>query len=271
MDERLREIPIVTILLTVIVLIFGFFVTGLFPTEESLEAVWWDEQAAEEGQWWRALTAIFSHGGILHLVVNTLALISFGPLVERKIGPLKFAGLWFGAGFSSLLAHAIYRPEMPVVGASGSIFGILGLLMILAPRMRMLLFFFWETRILTFGVLYAAFVPILLQFEAGSFIAHEAHLGGMIFGTIAAFLVNAKKAILVMPAALVVFFLLTFLIGAWARFLARIPCEFTFADLFGWLGCVLTEFWSDIAFFIGTLLAIAGTVGAYVYLEVKNL
>ena len=272
MDERLKDFPLATTLLALTSLLVAWLVTGFFPTEESLQAVWWDQDAMRDGDWWRAVTAIFSHGGILHLAVNLLALVSFGPLVERKIGSLRFIGLYFGAGFSSLLAHALYRPEIPVVGASGSIFGILGLLMILSPRLRMTLFFVWETSILTFGALYAAFVPILLQLGGvAAFIAHEAHLGGMVFGTIAAFAVDWRKAAQVMPAAAAVFILLTLLVTSWIRFLLEAGCNLLELGVFGFLGCVLAGAWADTWFFIGTIAAIAGTIGAYTYIELKKL
>jgi membrane associated rhomboid family serine protease len=272
LDERLKEFPFATTTLAVTILLMAWFVTGFFPTEASLEAVWWDESAVAEGEYWRAITAILAHGGILHMSFNLLALISFGPLVERRIGSFRFTLLFFGAGFASLFAHALYRPDMPVVGASGSIFGILGLLMILSPRLRLSLFFVWDTSILTFGALYAAFVPILLQLGGvAAFIAHEAHLGGMVFGTIAAFAVDWKKSLHVMPAALSVFILLTLLVSSWIRFLAQVPCDFTLTGLFEWLGCVLLAAWADTWFFILTILAIIGTTAAYTYIEVKKL
>lgn len=271
MDERLKEFPIATATLAAVIFLFAWLVTGFFPTEESLFGVWWDTESMAQGEWWRAFTAILSHGGILHLMFNLLALLSFGPLVERRIGTLRFLGLFFGAGFSSLLAHALYRPEMPVVGASGSIFGILGLLMILAPRMRMTLFFVWDTSILTFGALYAAFVPILTQIEAAAIIAHEAHLGGMVFGTATAFIVNPKHALRVMPAAVTVFILLTLLISWWIRHLAGATCSFWDLGPFGWTGCVLESAFMDAWLMIGTLFALAGTIGSYAYLEKKKL
>ncbi len=271
MDERLNDFPIVTALIAVAIFLMALLVTGFFPTEETLESVWWDQDAMNDGEWWRAFTAIFAHGGILHLAFNLLALLSFGTLVERQIGPLKFAGLWFGAGLSSLIAHALYRPEMPVVGASGSIFGILGLLMILSPRLRMSLFFVWNTSILTFGALYAAFVPILMQIDAAAVVAHEAHLGGMVFGTIAAFAINPKKALQVMPAAVAVFVLLTILVTSWVRHIVTADCALLELGPFGWLGCIIGAAWADTWFFIGTIAGVLGTIGAYTYIEVKKL
>jgi membrane associated rhomboid family serine protease len=259
-------VPYVTVTVALAIIATAWLVTGFFPDEASLRAVWWDEESLARGEWWRALTAIFAHGGLLHLVFNLLALLSFGPLVERRIGSLRFAGLYFGAGFASLFAHALYRPGLPVVGASGAIFGILGILIILAPRARMTLFFFWETTILMFGALYAAIVPVLLQIGAGSIIAHEAHLGGMFFGIAWAFFVDWRKSVRVLPAAAVVFIAVTLLVTAWTRLLRTAQCPF-FPDPLAWAGCVLVAFWSDAWLVVGSIIGVFSIAAAYTYLE----
>lgn len=268
-DEPNAQRPFVTWTLAAVMLAVAWLVTGFLPSEASLARVWWDQDALRDGEWWRAVTAIFAHGGVLHLGFNLLALLSFGPLVERRIGPLRFAGLWIGAGISSVLAHTLYRPDLPVVGASGSIFGVLGLLILLSPRLRMSMFFVWDTSVLMFGALYAALVPVLLQLEAGAFIAHEAHLGGMLFGAAAAFPIDPKKAVRVLPAAVAVFAIVTLLVSAWARFLRDAACAFL-PDPLAWLGCILSAFWADTLFVIGTVLAVVGIAAAIAYLEAKK-
>ena len=99
---------------------------------------------------WTLITHIFSHAGVLHLLVNLFALISFGKLSEQIIGRKRFtwlflisgifAGLlsvllsgFFGFGFWEKVfgSSAVY-----MLGASGAIFGIAGMFVALLPRMR---------------------------------------------------------------------------------------------------------------------------------------
>jgi membrane associated rhomboid family serine protease len=86
------------------------------------------------GEWWRLLTALFLHGGVLHLVFNMWALASFGPLAERLYGSVNYLILYLVAGVAGSLASLSWRPDVNGVGASGAILGILGAL--LAAQLR---------------------------------------------------------------------------------------------------------------------------------------
>jgi membrane associated rhomboid family serine protease len=82
-----------------------------------------------DGDWWRLLTAMFLHLGIIHLAFNMWALASFGPLVERLYGSVFYFLIYMGAGLAGGLASVSWRPEVNSVGASGAIFGIFGALL----------------------------------------------------------------------------------------------------------------------------------------------
>ena len=82
-------------------------------------------------QYWRLLTALFLHYGLLHLVVNMFALLLLGPPLEREIGGLAFAGCYLLSGIGSSLAVVLltkFRAIAPVelVGASGCVMGVVG-------------------------------------------------------------------------------------------------------------------------------------------------
>ena len=81
------------------------------------------------GDWWRPLTAMFIHSGVIHLAFNMWALASFGPVVERIYGSTRYASLYVVAGLSGGLASVAWSPAVNSVGASGAIFGILGALL----------------------------------------------------------------------------------------------------------------------------------------------
>jgi rhomboid protease GluP len=87
-----------------------------------------------DGEWWRLLTSLFIHFGIAHLVLNMLALVMFGSLVERLYGSVNYLLIYILAGIAGSLASISWRPEINSAGASGAIFGILGAL--LAAQLR---------------------------------------------------------------------------------------------------------------------------------------
>ena len=77
------------------------------------------------GEYWRLLTAMFLHGGVLHLVMNLLALVQVGRLYELMFGSARFLTIYFISGVLASLTSAWFSPG-PSVGASGAIFGIFG-------------------------------------------------------------------------------------------------------------------------------------------------
>jgi membrane associated rhomboid family serine protease len=81
-----------------------------------------------DGDWWRLLTSMFLHAGLIHLAFNMWALASFGPVVERLYGSVSYALLYFVAGTAGSLASVSWNPAVNSIGASGAIFGILGAL-----------------------------------------------------------------------------------------------------------------------------------------------
>ena len=87
-----------------------------------------------DGEWWRLLTSLFIHFGIIHLAFNMWALATFGPLTERLYGSMNYLLIYLIAGVTGSLASISWRPDINSAGASGAIFGILGAL--LAAHLR---------------------------------------------------------------------------------------------------------------------------------------
>jgi rhomboid protease GluP len=80
------------------------------------------------GEWWRLAAMLGVHAGLLHLVVNTAALVQAGLLVERLVGTAAFATVYLAAGLAAGLVDLAVSPVGVSAGASGAIAGIYGLL-----------------------------------------------------------------------------------------------------------------------------------------------
>ncbi len=82
------------------------------------------------GQIWRLVTAGYLHGGLLHLLFNSYSLMALGPLVESSFGKRKFFLIYGVTGICAFMASAAVRPDTLSVGASGSIFGLMGFVLV---------------------------------------------------------------------------------------------------------------------------------------------
>ncbi|MFC7044977.1 rhomboid family intramembrane serine protease [Halobacteriaceae archaeon GCM10025711] len=137
---------------------------------------------------WTWVTSVFSHSiaGFFHIFVNSIVLYFFGPVVERRIGSRRFAGLFLAsgviAGLSQVVVVALTSPvPTGVVGASGAIMGIMGVLTVLNPNLRVYLYFIIP---MPLWVLTAGFAVLSLFFISsggvGAFgFAQLAHLTGL--------------------------------------------------------------------------------------------
>jgi rhomboid protease GluP len=84
-------------------------------------------RAIAHGQYWRLLTAMFLHGGLLHIVVNLIALFQLGRLYEAMFGTRRFVFIYFVTGLAASITSWQRLPDWGAsVGASGAIFGVLG-------------------------------------------------------------------------------------------------------------------------------------------------
>lgn len=154
----------------------------------------WD--SLTQGRIWTLLTSVFSHNMFWHFLVNMMVLNSFGPILQQILGTKFFVKFYLAAGVISSLSHALVSmfilgaPELPALGASGAIAGLVLLFSLLLPRERILIFGLIPVPAL-FGAL--AFIGLdlwglLAQVHGGGLpIGHGAHLGGAFTGVIVYF------------------------------------------------------------------------------------
>lgn len=81
------------------------------------------------GEWWRLLTSVFVHGGLLHIAFNMWCLWNLGQLCESLYGCWTYIAIYLICGVGASLASASWHPYVPSVGASGAIFGLAGALL----------------------------------------------------------------------------------------------------------------------------------------------
>ena len=90
-----------------------------------------------EGEWWRIFTPVFLHAAPFHIFFNMWALYQLGPLLEQRLGPAAYLGLYFAcAGIGGVFAYLLGGQGDILVGASGAIFGLFGIWFHTAIRAR---------------------------------------------------------------------------------------------------------------------------------------
>lgn len=155
------------------------------------------------GRYWILLTSVFSHSSLFHLLINMFVLNSFGTIILHSIGLKRFLRFYLIAGVFSSFCHAgvsafiLGDPELPALGASGAIAGVILLFSLLYPKEKILLF-----GIIPLPAIWGALAFIALDIwgltaQAGGSglpIGHGAHLGGALIGIIYYFVLKNRYA-----------------------------------------------------------------------------
>lgn len=163
--------------------------------------------AGQLPEWSTLFTSQFLHGGWLHLLGNMLFLWIFGNNVEDELGHLKFLGFYLLCGVLAALTQWFFSPfsEVPSLGASGAIAGVMGAYIVRFPLARILtLVSFFPLRVPAFIFLGIWFlqqalysfaslsVPTNIGMESGG-IAYWAHAGGFVFGILLGLLLGIRR------------------------------------------------------------------------------
>ncbi len=145
------------------------------------------------------LTSIFMHGGWMHLIGNMMYLIIFADNVEDVLGTKKFILFYLLSGIFASFSQAFMdlSSEIPMIGASGAIAGVLGAYLFYFPRAKILVlipfFIFFTIRVPASILLIFWFVFQFLNLSnVESSVAWMAHIGGFVFGYIFS-IINGKK------------------------------------------------------------------------------
>lgn len=209
-ENQSREIPVVTytlILLNVVIYLwdrqwnpFGpriLFTDLTLVPSAAIEAVFGGGDA-------RALlglfTSLFLHGSLLHLVMNMIFLITFGDNIEAAFGPVRFVIYYLFWGLMAGAAHTLVMPssQIPTLGASGAIGGVLGAYFLLFPGHKisfvMFPFVFWPLEIAAWILLGGWFLFQILFPQQG--VANWAHAGGFLAGMLTVLIAGGQRQVL---------------------------------------------------------------------------
>lgn len=181
-DERFRLVA----LSLALIISFVFTLQFIFPQMLKFAL----ESSSVVSRPWTLVTYIFLHGSFSHLYSNMIALVIFGSILEKVVGYKNFLKIFFSAGiFSGIFGMIFYSS---VIGASGAVYGIMGTLAMLRPKMVV-----WAlgvpmhmiVAIVVYGVLDLAgtFYP--------SNIAHIGHLSALLIGVLIGLLLRKRYVV----------------------------------------------------------------------------
>ncbi|MDI9635117.1 rhomboid family intramembrane serine protease [Kamptonema cortianum] len=148
----------------------------------------------------KVFTSMFMHGSLAHLVGNLLFLFAFGPGVERALKAPRFTLYFLFWGLVAAAAHIFVNPasEIPTVGASGAIGGVLGAYFLLYPGSQIKVFvppfFFWLFSVPSWAMLGLWFVWQIVFPQPG--VANWAHAGGFMAGMATILVMGGRNAVL---------------------------------------------------------------------------
>ena len=159
-------------------------------------------------QWWRFVTPMFVHVNLIHIGVNMYSLWILGPYVEKIYGSAKFVVFWVLTGIAGVLAsYLTVRPALagsgvgrflfkaadsPSAGASGALFGLVGVLFVFGIKFRHELPEGFKRAFGT-GLIPVIMINLFIGFLGRSFIDNAAHLGGMLSGAALALAVQYRR------------------------------------------------------------------------------
>jgi membrane associated rhomboid family serine protease len=143
-------------------------------------------------------TSMFMHGGFMHLIGNMLYMWIFADNIEDNLGTIKFLIFYILSGIGAAMTQVLMdtHSQIPMVGASGAIGGVLGAYLINHPKAKVLVLipFGFFSQLIKIKALYVLGFWFILQFiSSGGGVAYAAHIGGFISGVILILFFNKKS------------------------------------------------------------------------------
>lgn len=196
-SRRTRSFPLIT---SLIILLNAFVFVRELVGGDAFVAKWAAIPAGifTDHHWITIFTAMFMHGGWLHIIGNMVFLWAFGPEMEDAMGKGRYLLFYLLGGVIAMLAQVAGNPSstVPTLGASGAIAAVMGAFIVTYPRDRiksiLIILIFVRVTMIP-AVLLIGFWFLIQLFNAGAVanvqtggVAYLAHVGGFIFGALTA-------------------------------------------------------------------------------------
>jgi membrane associated rhomboid family serine protease len=140
---------------------------------------------------WTIISSIFVHGGFGHILFNMISLYFLGSFFLRIVGDRTFLAVYFLGGLAGNALYVLLAPPNAIgIGASGAIFALGGALAVLVPKVPVYIFFIPIAMPLWVAIL----IFLVLSFLFAG-IAWQAHLGGVLAGVIAGFILRKRRRV----------------------------------------------------------------------------
>ena len=207
-NQRIHGRPYVTYLLiatNAIIFLAEVIVTANFSDRAATNALLQTYGAIPykvlEGDIFSVISSMFLHGGIAHLIGNMLFLFVFGDNIEDKFGRIKYVLFYIAWGFAAAYAHSFFAVatgggEIPAIGASGAISGVLGAYLVLFPRAKIFTiiaaFFITTVRIPAIAYIPFWFIMQIIFSVLNPLggVAYLAHIGGFLAGLLSGYVMR---------------------------------------------------------------------------------
>ncbi|WP_242846418.1 rhomboid family intramembrane serine protease [Clostridium botulinum] len=137
------------------------------------------------GQYYRLITCMFLHGGLMHLILNMYALKALGPMIEKSYGKMKYVIIYLVGGLISSISSYIFSNGVSI-GASGAIFSLLGAILVLTIKMRSV-----AGKDVIKNVVSVIVINIFIGLAIPN-IDNFAHIGGLLGGVFLSIILNTK-------------------------------------------------------------------------------
>lgn len=146
---------------------------------------WLVPSEALSGAWWQFITYMFMHGGVMHIMINMFVLFIFGGVIENALGERRYITLYLISGIGSAFLYILLMgiSDIPMLGASGAVFGVMAAFGFMFPREKIIIFPIPYAIPSYIAILAIAGLELFLGltgFEPG--IANFGHLGGLLTG-----------------------------------------------------------------------------------------
>ena len=177
----------VNVTLIIINVVF-FLILSFFSQKFILDNIAISLQNILQLELWTFITSMFMHGGFFHLFANMFSLLFIGGLVEKLLGRKRY--FWFYvisglfAGLLYILAELFFPSNLPAVGASGALFGLVGVLVLLTPNLPVFVMFIPIPIKMKYAGPGMLIILWFISLAGNIPIGNTAHLGGLVVGIV---------------------------------------------------------------------------------------